>query len=252
MSEEQIAEPTEVLETGVTDSANPVDNGDEGQKPRDEMPKGYKRSIDRLTRQTREAQEELRAAMAEIERLKASNAPKEELSDEERIIREAERRIESKTEERRRIESAQAEFNGKIDNLWKGIEELDKSDSGAYEAARELVEDFSKVQIPQETLSEILDSDQAAQIFVHFARNPDELSKVVKMTPIQTARYLTRLEIKLEGTAQPKGEEPAKSGAKPTPQSKSNEPNYKKSPDDMSTKEWVAYRRAELEKKAKR
>lgn len=255
-------ETTELLETQeeTLDSQNGNAEADKQQdsgnadtdKQQDDLPKGVKRTINRMTRQTREAQEEARALarkVEELERLISNNAtPTEELSEKEQIIREAERRLEERQKKRQEHIRASEEQQQKALKIKEGLDEIAKEDPEIID----LLEDASNIFLPQEAAEFIQDSDYSARILAHLAKNPEEAQSLAKKTPAQIDRYLSRIEAKIELALESKTTAPKKDGAKETPQSKPNDPAYRKSPSDMSTKEWMEWRRGEEAKKRKR
>lgn len=247
MSEETTG--TELLEesSGVATEEIAGENGDAGQeKPQEgKLPRGVQRSIDRLTRQTREAQERVRELEERLAEKERPQKNPEEMTDEEKVEYLVNKKLSDRDAQARAIQQ-QEQRNQKISD---GIAELAKEDPEIVE----LIKDAAHIKIPNAAVDFIQDSEHAARLLAHLAKNADEAQALNGKTPAQIDRYFSRVEARIElELANKKPAEAQEKGAKATPQSKPNDPAYRKSPSDMSTKEWMEWRRGEEAKKRKR
>lgn len=253
--EPEVSNPT----NPITDLA-PEEPQDEEAKPevKEEpppIPKGVQKRIDRAVREKYEAQ--ARAKMLE-ERLSALEARQQApapqrtaASDEPTIDKfdnfdeyvtakarwEAKQLVEQTLSEREKRQLAERE----------AVEHKQRADSWSKKLATATVEipDFeeviasSDVPMTEPMQHAIMESDVGPKIAYYLAQNPDEAVKIANMSPIGAIRSLGRLEERLAGQTAVKSVSKAPPPVSP-PGSRSA---VKKSPADMSDKEYEAWRR---------
>lgn len=96
------------------------------------------------------------------------------------------------------------------------------------------------------------ESEKGPEVLYYLAKNREIADRIAELSPVAQAREIGRIEAKLEKPSAPAPPpKPAVSQAPPPPpRLEATEPAVEKTPDQMSTKEWLRMREKQLRKKA--
>jgi hypothetical protein len=136
----------------------------------------------------------------------------------------------------------------------------------AYEAKAEAfastVEDFEEViqghwACSQPMAEAIEESDEGPALAYYLAQNPDVSAKLAKLSAVQAARELTRIEDRLVSERKSAAQKPVSKAPPPAPQIDAKEASTRVSTtspesDAMTDEEWVKAEQARLRRKAQR
>lgn len=100
------------------------------------------------------------------------------------------------------------------------------------------------VPITQSVVDAAMDSDIGPKVLYHLGQNPDEAARVSQMNPTAAAREIGRLEAQLRLPTKPK----TSNAAEPPPTVSGAGETAGKSLDDMTTEEFMATRRKQLQR----
>lgn len=126
-----------------------------------------------------------------------------------------------------------------------------------YEDFDEVMEDAEDVPLSAAVQEVLLNSDQGAELMYALAKDKAELARICKLSPIQAAKELGKIEAKLMKQAetsdkQQAAAQPAKTTQAPkpvTPVGTKSSGGTTKSPDEMSYQEFKAWRESQSKKR---
>jgi hypothetical protein len=273
-------ESTETKDDSKTAAASDAAKGagKEGTKSEDEdLPKGAKKQIDRLTAKRREAEERADAAERELARLRGQGKPETKAAEKA----DAEPNLEDYIKKAKTYEEGLQKWN-KDHTAWvvrqenatraaKDAEEAaNQSAKETYdahlerlEAARTAHDDFDDAvkEMPAFTFSSpaanqafqmaIVEADNGPELMYHLATHPDEMAKFADLSPVKVQMMIGRLSDKLNPStstntarATPKSQAPAPTTplrGSTTAATALDDPKLVKNTDD-----WIAKRKAQL------
>jgi len=248
----------EKVETKIEKESNKVDDGVE---PTDS--KNVKKRIGKLTKRMRTAERDSEFSKRRIAELKEEvKALKTKVPDDSKPNK-ADYDDEDEYSEALMDWKVDKKFNdAEIDKVNKAKETVEKDEvdesysdlDDALEAGREKYDNFDKLVmhddlIISENVTQILlDTEIPEDIMYYLAENPDESEELSKLDPIRIAKEIGKLEVKLSKVekkeAEPEPEKKMKKQSKaPAPiESVKTDGVVDKDPEDMSPKEYKAYR----------
>lgn len=247
---EEAVKPAEKSETPVEDGAQENADGEQKQPDahdKDDLPKGVKRKLSRLT-------ERLRAAEAELADHRSKRAPepaddkepnladfdfdtdKYDLAKSKWAARQVLKEERAKADQESR-KAAEEKRQQKAAAIFDDLQEIDDF-ADLVEANKAVV---SKEMAPAIEAALEADPDVAKIVLEHLIRNPEKAEKIAKLPPIRQMVEIGKLEAQLTAKPAPKPSstpDPVKPiQGKATPQ---------KDPDSMSVEEWMAWRNKQL------
>ena len=170
-------------------------------------------------------------------------------SDEEYAEALADYRVQEKLNDRLR-----AEQEARAKSEFEALAETFKARAAAF---RESTPDYEEVlsgatvNIPEHLYTAILESEAGPQLAYHYAKNPQDLRKLMSLRPVQQARELIALESRLNSTAKepanvetPSEPAPPRRKAPPPPEPLKSAESPVKDPTKMSPSEFRAWRLA--------
>ncbi len=162
-----------------------------------------------------------------------------------------------KVEQKLKSEKAEAEKSELQTQFQKQV----KAHNERLQAFRETVDDFDEViedvahvQIPVAVEDLILDSDLGPAVMYELAKDPEELERVCKLSPMRAAREIGKIEARIKASEKPETKEAKKTKAPPPikPVGSSAASSVKKSIYDtnLSQREFEKLREEQLAKRA--
>jgi hypothetical protein len=240
-AEEKVAEDTKKLEVEKAEEEKKKPEVEVAKKPEDPL---QKRTEDPVQKRINIAVKKQRVAERERDFLKSSLTRAEEelsqlkskLSVEDKPNREDFEEVSEYAEAvaiwaaKKEVQiKEEAEKKAEVDNSVKQSKETMYSAlDDALDAGRTKYEDFdtvalnSELQMTEDLVETILDSEIAEEIMYYLGKNPDESADLSKLSPRRAAREVTKIEAKLLAVAT-KVEEPPKAEEIKTPVPKQNE-----------------------------
>lgn len=241
------------------ESSPAVNDADESSDPR---PKGVQKRIDELTRlrydaerdrdywrqlalqQTTPAKQEPAVAEKPKALPKLEDFNYDEAAYQAALFEHASAEAARKVREDLRREQEQKQKQERVKS-WKTREAEFKAKNPDYEQ----VAYYAPI---TEAMAEVIqESELGPQIAYYLGKNTTEAEQIAQLDPVRAARALGRIEAKLEKpAAPPPPPKPAVSQAPPPPpRLEASEPAIEKSPDQLSTKEWLRMREKQLARK---
>lgn len=252
IADEVDAEPDDEQDEDSEDSAN--SDGDEA--PAQPKKKGVAKRIDELTREKYEERRRADALEAELKALKGQQQPQQAQQPQDELI---EPTLEDFNYDVEKYTKAHAQY---VQN--KVIQDQERKASQAQTA--EKIRSFQaketafiaqnpdylevtrnpKVPITDEVSKLIIEAENAPDIAYHLGKNIDLAYQIAGMQPVQMAIAIGRIsaELSAKPSAQSTPPSPQKPVTKAPPPPRPLTPNspIKKDPDEMSMKEYMAYR----------
>jgi hypothetical protein len=144
-------------------------------------------------------------------------------------------------------------------------ERLNREFTERIQKAKAEIEDFDEVLsqadqiVPPHIQQLIVESDDGPRVAYHFARNPKELERVARLSPVRALAEIGKIEASFSGKVVTMTESPTVATEKPANVSKAPKPiepisgseaGNQKDPSQMSTKEYLAYAREQRKRQS--
>jgi hypothetical protein len=261
-----VVAPVENVATATPAETAPEPTKEQGadvekvEQPRDDKGRfeGYQNRINEITRARREAERRAEAVEQRARELEqrlqslegTQRQPAESLNPEQftdyneyvrAIAKQAADDARKAVEQQFRQQESQRSQQEMAEAFGRREAEYAKSHPDYADAVADL---GRSVRYPQEVIEVIATSDHGPAVLHHLATHLDEADRLARMRPHLAALHLGRLEAQLTAP-KPK---PVSNAPAPAPRVNGGAA-ITKNPDDMTTEEWVAWRRAQLKAK---
>lgn len=236
----ETSQPVEATETEAQQPAV------ESEAPKEDkgLPKGIERRFAKMSKRHHEDQARLAEMEAKLAELTAQpEKSREEYSDDEWIERVATQKAEQLFEQKQNEARTQAEQQQAAQEKAQAWQtKIDSFTEELPNYAETLAE--ADLQIPVDSLDQIIASPVGPKMAYHLAQNPDQAERLGTMSEVQRGIALAKLEMTLENA--PKAAAPLTKAA-PTPKAGgAGSSAYNPLGDQASTDDWIVARRKQL------